>query len=86
MVWNAMPNSKALMAKASIPQAFHYTVLDENEHSVLEKSPIRCLGCQSYMNPYNRIHIGKQHYTCCICKVTNPLPLDYLDNKDSMPS
>jgi hypothetical protein len=78
MVWNAMANSKNIMAKAGVPQAFHYTLLPSHQPSLLLKSPLRCPHCHSYMNPYNRIHIGNQAYTCCICKADNPLPVDYI--------
>lgn len=37
------------------------------------------------MNPYNRIHLGNQEYTCCICKVVNPLPVNYIRGKDNVP-
>jgi protein transport protein SEC23 len=37
------------------------------------------------MNPYSPIHIDKLHYTCCICKSTNALPLNYLQGQEQMP-
>lgn len=38
------------------------------------------------MNPYNPIHLDKLHFTCCICRVVNTLPENYLASKDQYPS
>lgn len=81
LVWNAMASSKSIMAKAGIPQALHYTILDENEGAFIKDSPLQCPRCQAYLNPYSKVSLDKQHYICCICKANNPLPQRYLQDR-----
>lgn len=77
-VWNVMPSNRLLQAKVAVPQALHYTPLQQREGSLLDHLPPQCVKCEAFMNPYNRIHFSKTEYTCCICKTANALPHNYL--------
>lgn len=73
-----MPSNRTLQAKVAVPQALHYTPLQQRESGIISHSPPQCKKCEAFMNPYNRIHFSKTEYTCCICKTHNALPQNYL--------
>ena len=37
------------------------------------------------MNPYNRIHLDKTTYSCCICKSENTVPVNYFEDGNKLP-
>lgn len=80
-----VPTTESLRNSTRLPLGMTvrpFAPVDANEETIPEVDmlslggPLRCRRCRTYLNPHMKF-THEQQFICNICKVSNPVPVDY---------